>query len=167
MSVTVFAAMPIARYLAAAGVDRVVLDRGPCYGRCPAYRLTIRADGRASYVGERFVRLRGTYETRFNVLAFAPFADVLYRRGMFSSRHGNYVADAPATTISVIFSNGAVVDSVAYGFAADDLEDDIRASATYIDGFVGHLCDWHRVEPPIEGSLPSGWYAPISSAPCR
>ncbi len=167
MSATVFAALPIARYLTAVGVERIVLDRGACYGRCPAYRLTIRANGSASYTGEGFVRLRGTYETRFNPHAFGRFADVLYRRGMFSSRQANTVVDAPATTISVVFSNGTVADSVAYGFDANDLEDDMSASALYIDGFAGHLCDWHRVESQVQAGRLAGWYAPISTAPCR
>jgi hypothetical protein len=167
MSTTVFAVAPIARSLVALGVDRIVLDRGSCFGSCPAYRLTIRADGRASFTGVHFVRLRGTYETQFNPARFGRLADVLYRRGMFATRLAPTIVDAPATTISVIYSSGAVDESRTYGLVDDDLDEDISASALYIDGFAGHLCDWQRTEMPDSANSQPGWYSPIIVAPCH
>jgi hypothetical protein len=36
----------------------VVLDRGPCYGPCPIYRVEVRGDGRVTFRGKGFVETR-------------------------------------------------------------------------------------------------------------
>lgn len=36
----------------------VVLERGPCYGSCPIYRVEVRGDGRVRFAGEMFVRTK-------------------------------------------------------------------------------------------------------------
>jgi len=38
----------------------ITLERTECYGRCPAYRLTITADGKVVFEGRRFVKQEGT-----------------------------------------------------------------------------------------------------------
>ncbi len=37
----------------------IKLERGPCYGPCPIYKLTIHGEGKVVYVGERFVQVEG------------------------------------------------------------------------------------------------------------
>ena len=37
----------------------IKLERGPCYGPCPIYKLTIYGNGKVVYVGERFVQVEG------------------------------------------------------------------------------------------------------------
>ena len=39
--------------------DRIELARGPCFGACPIYSLTVWGDGRVRFVGERFVEETG------------------------------------------------------------------------------------------------------------
>ena len=43
----------------AADVPVITLQRGVCFGSCPAYKLSIFADGRVEYEGKEFVRVRG------------------------------------------------------------------------------------------------------------
>lgn len=38
----------------------VTIERGPCFGACPVYRLTVYGDGRVIYEGIRFVGVEGT-----------------------------------------------------------------------------------------------------------
>ena len=38
----------------------ITLERGPCFGACPAYKLTVYGDGRVVYEGIRFVAVEGT-----------------------------------------------------------------------------------------------------------
>ena len=38
----------------------ITLERGPCFGACPVYKLTIYGDGRVFYEGIRFVGGEGT-----------------------------------------------------------------------------------------------------------
>lgn len=37
----------------------ITLDRGPCYGRCPDYKLYIYENGRVIYFGRKDVKVRG------------------------------------------------------------------------------------------------------------
>lgn len=37
----------------------VTMERTPCFGACPIYKLTIYGDGRAVYEGEEFVAVKG------------------------------------------------------------------------------------------------------------
>jgi hypothetical protein len=37
----------------------VQLSRGPCYGSCPSYTITIHGDGLVEYIGQRYSRIRG------------------------------------------------------------------------------------------------------------
>ena len=49
-----------------AGVPEVlaVLERGPCFGRCPMFTATVRTDGTVVFQGERFVSQAGMQESR-------------------------------------------------------------------------------------------------------
>ena len=38
----------------------ITLERGPCFGACPVYKLTVYGDGRVIYEGIRFVGIEGT-----------------------------------------------------------------------------------------------------------
>jgi hypothetical protein len=38
----------------------ITLERGPCFGACPVYKLTVYGDGRVIYEGIRFVGVEGT-----------------------------------------------------------------------------------------------------------
>jgi hypothetical protein len=40
------------------------MKRGPCFGTCPVYQLTIYGDGRVIYEGQNFVAVEGTQNTR-------------------------------------------------------------------------------------------------------
>jgi len=39
--------------------DRITLERGPCFGACPMYTLTVWGDGRVEFDGRRFVAQEG------------------------------------------------------------------------------------------------------------
>lgn len=162
-----FASTTIGRYLVAANVASISLVRSACYGSCPAYTVTLAANGRATFKGEAFVRSHGTFRADFNRSSFGPFANALYRRGLFVSRpRGAFATDVPVTTITVAFLDGSKATTAGTAFSgADDVTDDLYAGALVIDGFAGHICGWRRVEQSA-GAGASGWYSPISTAPC-
>ncbi len=45
----------------------VTLDRGPCFGACPDYSVTIEGDGTVTYEGRNFVPTQGTVTTSVTV----------------------------------------------------------------------------------------------------
>lgn len=44
--------------------DRIEMSRGPCFGACPVYTVTVRADGRVRFEGLEFVKVTGVREAR-------------------------------------------------------------------------------------------------------
>lgn len=50
--------------LAAATVPVITLERTPCFGTCPMYKLEIFADGKIVYEGKDFVKRKGRVESR-------------------------------------------------------------------------------------------------------
>lgn len=57
------------------GSVTVQLSRGPCYGSCPSYTITIHGDGLVEYIGGRHVKVQGpqtgvvSHEQVINILA--------------------------------------------------------------------------------------------------
>ena len=53
------------------GLDWVALERGPCFGNCPIYEVTLRSDGLATYVGGDYAPRRGRFEAQVDSAAVA------------------------------------------------------------------------------------------------
>lgn len=68
------------------------LVRTGCYGSCPAYRLEVRGDGSVSYIGERFVLVKG--EQHWTIPQSAVLQMIaLFRQADYFRLDGYYVAD--------------------------------------------------------------------------
>jgi hypothetical protein len=52
----------------------ITLETGPCYGFCPVYRVTVRADGTGVYEGIRHVAVRGQRRFRLSPAQYRAFA---------------------------------------------------------------------------------------------
>ena len=88
----------------------VTLERGPCFGTCPVYRVSLSGNGRVQFVGTRFVSRLGTDSARVDPENVAGLVRSLETAGFFSlaegyvpdaSACGAYRTDAPTVTISV------------------------------------------------------------------
>ena len=44
----------------------ITLERTVCFGTCPAYKLTISADGAVVFTGEEYVREKGTVHSKIS-----------------------------------------------------------------------------------------------------
>lgn len=58
------------------GITEIELDRGPCLGTCPVFRVTLTAAGRYQYEGRSHVEPVGTRTGRFPGYLFARLAEV-------------------------------------------------------------------------------------------
>src|SRR5262245_17588439 len=68
-------------------ITEITLERGICFGQCPVYRVTLRKDGPATYIGDLYVPLIGTYEATSNSCSecnFAALAASLETQGFFN-----------------------------------------------------------------------------------
>jgi hypothetical protein len=92
----------------------VTLERGPCFGTCPVYRVSLDGEGRVDFVGTRFVSREGADTSRVAPDQVGRLVDSLDAAGYFaladqyvpdSPACGRYATDAPTVTTSVQ-SNG-------------------------------------------------------------
>jgi hypothetical protein len=88
----------------------VTLERGPCFGTCPVYRVSLSADGMVEFLGTRFVSRVGNASARVAPDAVASLVRSLETSGFFGLADayvpdaptcGRYHTDAPTVSISV------------------------------------------------------------------
>lgn len=79
------------------------LERGPCFGRCPIYKVALYADGAVVYRGGMFVAVQGTVTDHVGPESVAKLVDFAERSGFFNlvDRYPLQVFDVPSVTITV------------------------------------------------------------------
>lgn len=83
---------------------RVRLERTICYGLCPEYVVTVRADGRVVYVGRRGVLVRGVRRARLGPTAMRKLRRAVSSTDVFrlDSRYEEMsVTDLPSAKLTV------------------------------------------------------------------
>jgi hypothetical protein len=94
----------------------ITLERTTCFGACPAYTVTIDANGTVTYEGKRFVRVEGGQSSSIDQSAVAALLETINRIGFFQLRDeyrylraGNgrstTVTDLPTAFVSVTLGN--------------------------------------------------------------
>jgi len=75
------------------------IDRGPCYGTCPSYTLTVYRDGKVEYVGKDFVKNKGKASGTVTAAQLAAL-DKLFTDGKYLAYKSSYesydATDAPS-----------------------------------------------------------------------
>ncbi len=79
------------------------LERTPCFGKCPAYTVTINADGSAKYVGRDFAPHEGTFTGHVEKVTMQRLLDRAKAIGFFGmmDSYDGEVTDLPSTIIRV------------------------------------------------------------------
>lgn len=96
---------------AAVGADAVItLERTPCFGGCPVYRISVSPEGVVSYEGRASVRRLGVASKRIQPQRVSALLSELERGGYFAfaPRYtpaepvcGRYATDSPTAITSV------------------------------------------------------------------
>ena len=75
------------------------IERTPCYGRCPTYRINIYKSGYVIYEGIRFVEMMGTYSSRINDRKIKAIINKANEIGYFDldDIYDSPVTDLPST----------------------------------------------------------------------
>jgi hypothetical protein len=123
----------------------ITLRRGPCFGTCPMYEVTLRSDGTATWYGERFVPRLGRYTGEVSVDAYQKLARFIQRAGFFGWQD-EYVAnvtDTPDYFLTV--TTGQRSKTVRQN--ATDEPPDFWVIATLIDALAATV-DWTLAEAP-------------------
>lgn len=79
------------------------LERTPCFGRCPAYTVTIAADGSARYVGRSNAPREGEFTGQVDKATMQAILDRARSIGFFgyAEKYDGQVTDIPSTIIRV------------------------------------------------------------------
>ncbi|WP_028008299.1 DUF6438 domain-containing protein [Solimonas flava] len=103
----------------ATGPFSIGMRHGPCYGRCPVYRVTLYSDGRVEFVGDRFVAAPGVQNKQIDVAGIAALG--AQARRLFTTvgdvkpgtkSCGTYATDMPQ--ISLEFDEGGRARTIAH-----------------------------------------------------
>jgi hypothetical protein len=97
-------------------ITEVTLERTPCFGYCPSYKVTLRSDGTIIYEGRKFVEMTGAYKGE--VYNFERLAQLISSVNYFNLKD-NYrarVSDLPSAITSVV-QNGKRKTIIDYGGA--------------------------------------------------
>ena len=80
------------------------LERGPCYGSCPVYGVTLYGDGTVRYDGKDHVRVRGSQTAVIAPDAVRSLVEEIERSGFFSMNDAYTqvsITDAPSAVLYV------------------------------------------------------------------
>lgn len=93
---------------------RVTLERKPCFGTCPVYRVSVAGDGAVAFEGLGYVDSIGSFTGRIDADRVAALARLFEEQGYFALddkyAYGepscpSYATDAPTVITSVTIGN--------------------------------------------------------------
>ena len=90
--------------------DAVIrLERGPCFGRCPVYSVTVLGDGSVTFIGKRFVASTGVHKAQLDAADYRRLVDAVDELGIFKldDDYSVHVTDMPTTFVTVVTPAGA------------------------------------------------------------
>jgi hypothetical protein len=102
---------PTAPPQAAPGDLLITLERTACYGFCPAYKLTISADGKVTFEGTRFVKEEGATKTSNLSPEQLKQLTAEFEGARFFSFEDKYVND-PRVCEHVVTDNPSAITSI-------------------------------------------------------
>ncbi len=84
---------------------RITLERGLCYGRCPAYRVIIHGDGRVIYEGKKFVTVTGRHISRIPRARAHQLFREFYAANFFAFRNSyrGRITDMPTKRLTLAY----------------------------------------------------------------
>lgn len=117
----------------------VAMERGPCFGACPVYRVEVFTDGRVRFEGKRHVKMKEVVESRLSDVQIAALTERTKNLGFkWADYNKPSVTDQP----SVILTLGDRTLSHSLGdehapYKLTKLEDELDAligTSKWIDG---------------------------------
>jgi hypothetical protein len=93
----------------ASKIRKITLERTPCYGPCPVYRVTVLGTGAVEYFGEAHVDKPGAHRWRISRRRLDRLAEA-FERARYSGLEDSYTnrefADAPGCLTSIEYEDG-------------------------------------------------------------
>lgn len=120
-------------------ITEITLERTACFGFCPIYKVILRSDNTATYIGVRFVERQGTYKAYTS--GFEYLAKIIEARRYFSLRdqYTEPVTDLPSAITSVVRGKRKTISN--YGNSGPI---ELWEIETLIDGLIANA-RWEKV----------------------
>jgi hypothetical protein len=125
----------------------VTLERGPCFGACPDYSVTVSADGAVIFEGRRFVGTIGSAQAQIDVREAARLRRMFEDAGVFELRD-EYVArltDLPTYELRIVI-DGRRKSIRDYGGLMIDMPPVVEELENQVDRVAG-TARWVAVAP--------------------
>jgi len=116
------------------------LERGVCYGTCPAYKLTVYRDGKVEYEGKNFVKKKGKASGTVTDSQLAAL-DKLFTDAKFTSEYKDAytsydVTDNPSANTAYLPAGGKKVKSVAHYYGDTHAPESLTELESKFDDIV-------------------------------
>jgi Domain of unknown function (DUF6438) len=138
---------------------KVTLSRGPCYGSCPIYVVTLRADGIAEWHGEQNVEPLSDFHGQFSMAEFTHLVEVIAGTGFFDLPDQFLPSGTDLPDYRIQVDLGREPKEVLWWGDEEPLA--CWTIATLIDGVVAHI-EWgtgpgsgHKANPTAHEDWPS------------
>lgn len=125
------------------------LQRTGCYGWCPVYSVTISGDGTVSFLGERFVTVKGAHTAKITPDKVRALYEAFVKADFFWAfdRYEASITDLPTKIVSISF-DGHRKQIVDYAGRMAGMPEAIAKLEQQIDELAG-ITQWvgHEREP--------------------
>ena len=114
----------------------------PCYGKCPVYEAKLYSNGKAVWIGKKFTKREGKFETSVSkdeiqeIREEAKLRGIFFMEDSYPAQRKLFITDLPNTIISI--SNGATPKVITNNHKAPK---NLIAFEDYLKDFFENL-DW-------------------------
>ncbi|MGE5355000.1 MAG: DUF6438 domain-containing protein [Deltaproteobacteria bacterium] len=124
----------------------IVYSKGPCFGQCPIYTLTIYNSGLVKYNSVRYTKKTGKYEKQLDAKAYNEIIKAFKesRFWRFNDDYGMELVDAP--TITIAFNENGKTKSVK---GKSKFPEKLKELMTILDKFEPSDDSWNVIEKVV------------------
>jgi hypothetical protein len=129
---------------------KIILERTRCFGICPAYKVTIQADGKVEFVGEKFVNAIGLQQKTISSKKVALMVDAADNINFFDLK-GNYdcLEGANYTTVTLTISRYGDTRKIVHYHGCQSANKEELAALTQLEDKIDELseiAEWKKFD---------------------
>jgi hypothetical protein len=142
----------------------ITIERTPCFGMCPEYRVTMKADGTVTYDGRQYVRVTGERTWKIDPAAVRALAREMEAAGYFDlqDEYTSRMTDHPTTRTSLTIGTRSkkISDYISGPQTLKDIEkriDDVSGAKKFVFIDAGAIREMQTTLWRATGSDADAW----------
>lgn len=143
-AIAVAGVVPAYSHFQKSDLKEISLERTPCFGACPIYKVTLKPDGKVVYEGKRFVDKIGRYEAQVNSEDVQRINEIVHKLGYWKlkDKYTAQITDMPSALVTVVTEKKSKTTDN-YGNQGPT---ELWAIEQLIDKVVAGAQDWKKIE---------------------